>query len=306
MSETRYLFKKQADGYTQELQLQNAYTYETDVPFHSSTARYDKQTVVQKDKNNAIVSKSASYSNAFGVVYTETWVNPDASTPDYTNTTLYDDYGVVKSQEGDSIVDKTFTYDIRGRLYETRTEDMSYGTVTYNGLGTVQKKQDPMGSLSEYYYDNLGREIQAKTPFELVGMVLHNAETETYYDAMGNVVKTRTRNNDIDGYSSWTVTETEYNYQGNPVVVRCKGPPDSVTQYVYDALGQLVREYRGLTSKISIPYTYNADGSVSTPPILITATMPSQNMNTIFAGISPPWWILWANGKPIGMTIITG
>ncbi len=265
LSETRYLFKKQADGYTQELQLQNAYTYETDVPFHSSTARYDKQTVVQKDKNNAIVSKSASYSNAFGVVYTETWVNPDASTPDYTNTTLYDDYGVVKSQEGDSIVDKTFTYDIRGRLYETRTEDMSYGTVTYNGLGTVQKKQDPMGSLSEYYYDNLGREIQAKTPFELVGMVLHKAETETYYDAMGNVVKTRTRNNDIDGYSSWTVTETEYNYQGNPVVVRCKGPPDSVTQYVYDALGQLVREYRGLTSKISIPYTYNADGSVSIP-----------------------------------------
>ena len=96
-------------------------------------------------------------------------------------------------------------------------------------------------------------------------MVLHKAETETYYDAMGNVVKTRTRNNDIDGYSSWTVTETEYNYQGNPVVVRCKGPPDSVTQYVYDALGQLVREYRGLTSKISIPYTYNADGSVSIP-----------------------------------------
>lgn len=138
-----------------------------------------------------------------------------------------------------------FTYDYAGNtIAETNVLGDSTG-VTYNMAGQVVAETDAMGATTTYTYDGLGRLIEAVSPVEGNTTV----KKQTQYDLNGNVIKEKVQNNAPGEAESFAVKEYKYNADNVliGVIEYVSSNEKSVTQYVVDTKGRVLKVIKGLT-----------------------------------------------------------
>ncbi len=115
------------------------------------------------------------------------------------------------------------------------------------------KASTPYSTL--YEYDNLGRLIKERIPFEEASGTFYYTTKKHYYDENGNIIRTQSTNN-MPGQPE-TYTKTEYEYNGRGFLIKVTtydgSSPENYTQYYYDEVENKIRMYTGL----SIPLTIN-------------------------------------------------
>lgn len=105
-----------------------------------------------------------------------------------------------------------------------------------------------------YFYDNLGRLIEERIPFEDVNGTIHYSIIKYYYDRNGNIVLEKTSKNKPGQTVSYNQIGYEYNSRNmlTKVATYDNGNPVNYTQYYYDGVGNKVRMYTGLSSPLTI------------------------------------------------------
>ena len=154
-----------------------------------------------------------------------------------------------------------YTCDYAGRLLETTDILGQRSTAVYDALGRVTKKKDNRANAqalpyaAEYTYDNNGRVIVEKIPFEEkpAGTVYYTIKKH-YYDSNGNVISERITNNKPGQAAQYSRTDYAYNSKNQLIkTTTFEGDrPQNYTQYYYDTAGNKVRMYTGLSSPLTI------------------------------------------------------
>jgi RHS repeat-associated protein len=127
---------------------------------------------------------------------------------------------------------------------------------TYNAQGQMLTETDPLGRVTRYAYDSLGRLITlteaAGTPdqgvlhytYDAAGNVIVTTDedgntTQYQYDAMNRLVKTTQPDPDGTGPLTPPVTTYTYDADGNQVAIT--DAAGNTTRYTFDALNRLVQ-----------------------------------------------------------------
>ena len=113
------------------------------------------------------------------------------------------------------------------------------------------EQRDPMGRVTRFVYDSLGRRVEIILPAPKPGEA--NPVQRTVYDALGRVVKQidplgNTASMEYDAHgrvvrqinAEGGVTEFTYNATGK--ILSLKDPVGNTTSYVYDDLGRMLEE----------------------------------------------------------------
>lgn len=224
---------------------QETYSYEI-------TPDYIKQTttVLGGDGNPSVVT--SVYTDKYGnKIKTENGTDIETYTYDYMGN-LLTVKSPVANAEGTSDV-RTIEYDHMGNVISETDELGNVVTAEYDRLGRMTKTTDQNGNATEYVYDNLGRVIEQKTPFEEKDGTVYYSVKKMWYDNNGNVVKERVKTN-APG-SAETYNEVKYTYDNRNRLVMTEtsdGEKSNYTQNYYDAVGNLLRVYTGLSSPLTI------------------------------------------------------
>ena len=143
-----------------------------------------------------------------------------------------------------------YTYDHAGRVLTTQNALGKTASSTYDWAGRKLTDTDYRGNTTSYDYDALSRQVRVTAPFDDT----NNAVTEWTYDPNGNVTSERVQSNAAGAAAAWRVTDRYYDSRSRLVRVTAY-PASGVqnhTQYYYDAAGNLLRLYTGLTSPLTI------------------------------------------------------
>jgi RHS repeat-associated protein len=114
-------------------------------------------------------------------------------------------------------------------------------------------KSNPNYSTS-YSYDSLGRVLDEKVPFENANGTIYYSVKRHYYDLNGNIAKELVSKNKPSESSSFNQTTYEYNNRNMlvKVVTYNSGAAVNYAQYYYDAIGNKLRMYTGLSKPLTI------------------------------------------------------
>ncbi|OPX41900.1 tRNA(Glu)-specific nuclease WapA precursor [Ruminiclostridium hungatei] len=153
-----------------------------------------------------------------------------------------------------------YAYDYAGRLIETTDILGQRSTAVYDALGRVTAKKDNRANAqslpyaTEYTYDNNGRVIVEKIPFENSEGTAYHTIKKHYYDSNGNVTSERVTNNKPGQETQYGRTDFAYDSKNQLVkTTTFEGDsPENYTQYFNDAAGNKVRMYTGLSSPLTI------------------------------------------------------
>ena len=153
-----------------------------------------------------------------------------------------------------------YEYDYAGRPVKITDVNGYISTVNYDALGRAVSKTDNKGYLAAgqyattYEYDNLGRVTIERIPFENAGSTIAYTEKKHYYDKNGNGIQEKVTNSKPG--QSISYSQVEYAYDSRDRLVKAatfdNGTPENYTQYDYDAAGNKVRMYTGLSSPLTI------------------------------------------------------
>ena len=132
-----------------------------------------------------------------------------------------------------------YVYDYAERQVKQTNPDGGITTAVYNGNGTISSATDVLGKTSYYKYDGLNRLIQQWTPFEN-GRYTYASMT---YDRNGNKITESTGVESVtqSGIPA-TLLTTAYEYDSNNRIITRTDAAGGVTEYGYDANGNMVRE----------------------------------------------------------------
>jgi YD repeat-containing protein len=156
----------------------------------------------------------------------------------------YDDAGnVTKTTDARGNVTTTI-YDKMRRLVQQTNADMGALTYTYNGLGEMTSRQDPLGTTT-YGYDSHGWQTQVKSA--------RGFSTTSVYDAAGNVTKVIDPR--LDSMNNPLFT-TIYSYDAANRRTQVTDAAGNNTGYFYDAADNLTKVLDGNTHAT----TYGYDG----------------------------------------------
>ena len=154
-------------------------------------------------------------------------------------------------------------YDENGNVSQTETKSRKEGDTDwqsritkadYDDQGNIIKEYTPKGVgegvSTQYTYDILGQMIRAEYPLEKEDGSIHYQTTTTEYDTTGNVIA---QNEKIDADRT-TRTEYTYDKRGSLVMVKncMEDGKAQYVQYVYDIMGNKVRQFTGMTSPLTI------------------------------------------------------
>lgn len=105
-----------------------------------------------------------------------------------------------------------------------------------------------------YYYDDLGRLLEERIPFDTTGTTIQYSVKKYYYDRNGNVISEKISNNRPEETGSFNRTSYEYDERDRlvKVVTYDDGVPLNYTQYYYDGAGNRIRMYTGLSDPLVI------------------------------------------------------
>ncbi len=155
---------------------------------------------------------------------------------------------------------KKYEYNYAGKPIKVTNIDGNYTTTEYDALGRVSKITDMRGGQAEtpyfttYTYDSLGRLIEESIPFQSKNGVIYNTIKKKYYDRNGNVILEKISCNIPGDDTVYTMTVYEYNNRNMLTMVTTfnDSSPENYTQYFYDAVGNKLRMYTGLSAPLEI------------------------------------------------------
>ncbi|MBN2579528.1 MAG: autotransporter-associated beta strand repeat-containing protein [Pirellulales bacterium] len=265
---------------------------------------YDRPDVAPESSDTVLVTLTAY--NAAGLVesttdpaeiVSKTFYN-DAGWVARTVQNYIGSTGVYDSQYPDQNINTTYDYDSAGQLWKVTdtlgnvteyqyddwgrleeridpdpdgnpgtTDDVPHAYNGYNYLGELTDVTDPLGYVTTYEYDNLGRQIKVTQPDpDEPGSGEDPPYTETVYDVRGNIyqVKDALDHETTYEYNEWNrlITETDaeggitrYIYDDLGRMTSLKDPTLNKTTWEYDRLNRVVEETNQLSA--TRYYTYS-------------------------------------------------
>ncbi len=151
-------------------------------------------------------------------------------------------------------VTNTYTYDCAGRVLSSKDALNHTASKTYDWLGNQVSETDYSGNVTLYTYDALGRLLEKRQPFSSNNGTISYAENQYRYDLNGNVTTQKTANSAPGVALSFAQTDYAYDNRNRLATVTAYdgGAAENYTQYYYDALGNTLRMYTGLSSPLNI------------------------------------------------------
>ncbi len=184
----------------------------------------------------------------------------DKVTSDHASVRSYRNGAWMQTQE----VKHTYQYDDMGNVTTTTTQsrlsdqdpwEQQVTKAVYDHQGQLVESAAPRGIAegyaTKYEYDLQGQVIREWNPVTVDKGTVQYQQVMTEYDEDGNV----TAEEQQLAEDSVSRTEYTYNDQGELVCVKCCTEDDAqpyYTQYVYDAEGNLVRQFTGMTRPLTI------------------------------------------------------
>lgn len=222
-------------------------------------------TVWTYDGNGNVVQQR-QYANKTTIVTTAT-------------TTLAQLQSDVVVHADDRITD--FVYDEMNRVIEKTTQNVAAATVSsgsgalttgtgaattkfeYDGLGNIKKQTDANLAVTDFEYDKMGRVISEQSPtFTDFNGVLVRPITDYEYDGLGNIRRELQRG--LINNSETDDRITVYVYGAGGLLTSQTDPTGAVTQYQYDAAGNVTaktlvgrRNADGVVTNDFVLYQYN-------------------------------------------------
>jgi RHS repeat-associated protein len=147
-----------------------------------------------------------------------------------------------------------YTYDYAGRLIRQDNQDKTVIVTEYYPNGLVRSVTDPSANTVFYNYDGLNRRFEERTPFDEADGTLYYSINKKGYDKNGNI-KASSITGNKPGEEEY-YNQTTYEYNARNLLVKAttynEGVPENYTQYYYDADGNKVRMYTGLSQPLII------------------------------------------------------
>ncbi len=143
--------------------------------------------------------------------------------------------------------------DFRGNTVSESVNGNVKRTCNYYANGVLARQTDALGNITKYEYGFLGALTKTYTPFnkDENGNPKY-AVSEIQYDKNGNVIKTIDPINEQDAAETKnSITESKYDGVGNLIEVRMIDSETNavnITKYEYDMLGNVTKQYTGLSS----------------------------------------------------------
>ncbi|MCB1119551.1 MAG: RHS repeat-associated core domain-containing protein, partial [Chlamydiia bacterium] len=186
-----------------------------------------------------------------------------------------------------------YAYDIQGNqikksIFQTQNTASTY-TSKYNGDGTIQWSQDPLGHTTQWHYDHhhlnsLNQIVLKKTILDPLGRATIETEdahhriacrkiyekercvssTEFFYDAAGHLTKELSQVINLTG-SNQVLREyaviRKYNNRGL-LKSETEWPAEKKRRYTYDGMKRLIKEMK--PDGVELSYTYDPLGNTET------------------------------------------
>ena len=231
---------------------------------YCETLEYDDgaltQTKTISGDDNAAAQKEVSYFDEMGQVASTRYYFEDDWEE---NTYLYDYVGnVVKedlsySKDGGISDCNTYTYDVFGNVLTATDSLNNMVKSTYDFSGNQLSVQDAKGNVTKYTYDAMNRRTKVEQPFDATGTAI----TTYQYDGAGNILHQENSQNVSGAAEENRIVEYEYDKKNQVITAAMFAPEPNYTQYYYDAAGNLLRTYTGLTAKLTINGLDSVSGS---------------------------------------------
>jgi RHS repeat-associated protein len=248
--------------------LGNIYTYYDNGKVHTVTNAENQVITYTYDSYGNVLTETKPNGSINSYEYdvmnrvVKTWFKDDANaTPvlmeENTYLILADKKTQVISKKyigSTSYLTTTSTYNYADKPVTQKYNDNSTSSTTYTLNGLVLTETDPKGNITSYTYDGLNRLKEKKIPFESISGTIYYTLQQHTYDANGNI-KTDSITNNLPGQAqAFSTTQYDYNSLNQLVIVTTTdgGSPENYTQYYYDADGNKVRMYTGLSSPLII------------------------------------------------------
>ena len=201
----------------------------------------------------------------------------------------YDAAGNLESETDPLMNVTSYTYDAMGRLVKTTlpdadgnpatTDDIAVFRYTYDEAGQLTSEEDPLGNITSYDYDDLGRLIKTTLPdpdgnadttddipvlkytYDAAGNLLSEKDafdngTSYLYDDLGRL-KTAIET----GSGGAALSETGYTYDIAGNLLSLTDPVGNETSWIYDDLNRPIEEQNG--SGFSRLMEYDAAGNLT-------------------------------------------
>ena len=245
---------------------QETYLYEDAFDLNNDgKADCSKTTVTVVGQTGSPAIASTQYLDKNGRIIREKRVH---SGSEYYTTYTYDYVGNKTQEKSSRAYNESWTesytakyeYDYAGRITREYNVFGDYSSMVYDALGRMVSKTDIKGNKAStpysasYEYDKLGRLLKERVPFENVSGTIYYSTNKYYYDKNSNITCQKTTNNLPGQTETYNKTEYEYNNVNllTKVITYDGSNPENYTQYYYDAIGNKVRMYTGLSSPLTI------------------------------------------------------
>lgn len=275
-TQIQYQYSNDGRLFSQEVynkygQLESMETYVYDDAYNN---QYMKVTKTIKGEQSAPDMVTVSYKDTNGNQVKSGYIKNNT---EYLDQYTYDYLGNMIELKSSRHIDENWIeeytvkndYDYAGRITKTYNIFGDDIATEYDSLGRKIKVTDIKGNMAavpystEYQYDNAGRLILEKTPFEQEESILYYSETKHGYDRNGNQIKTEIKANKSTEADLWDKKAYEYDTRNRliTVITYDSNQPENYTQYYYDSVGNQLRMYTGLSSPLTIIGLDNVSGA---------------------------------------------
>lgn len=160
-------------------------------------------------------------------------------------------------------------YDYAGNVLKTYNTNGDYTKQTFNSLGQVLETYDFKSNAAggtyslKSTYDDAGRLIQQEVPFDIINGQQSYQTKRFYYDANSKITKELTSINKPDEALKFAEKVYSYDTRGRLSYAGLKnnGVDTLYSQYYYDAVGNTLRTYTGLSAPLNISALDTVSGS---------------------------------------------
>lgn len=227
---------------------------------------YNKTTkIIDGDEKSPSVT-NVTYENKYGHIEKQGKLHNGTECLD----TFKNDYTGKKTEERSARANdenwtesytKKYQYNYKGDIIKESNVFGDCITHEYDSLGRVKKTTDMncnkkayIKPFTTYEYDNLGRLIKEVIPFEYRRGGLFYTTKEHYYDRNKNIIRECVPIDKPGKAETYSRMDFEYNNRNKLVKVTTydDGASENYTQFYYDAAGNKVRMYTGLSKPLTI------------------------------------------------------
>lgn len=226
---------------------------------------YNKTTkIIEGDENSPSVT-TVTYENKYGFIEKQGKLHNgteslDTFKYDYTGKKTEEKSARANDENWTESYTKKYQYNYKGDIIKEFNIFGDCITHEYDSLGRVKKTTDMKGNkaANTYFttceYDNLGRLIKEVIPFEEVSGTRYYTTKKHYFDRNKNIIRECVTINKPGEVETYSRMDFKYNNRNKlaKVTTYDDGEPENYTQFYYDAAGNKVRMYTGLSKPLTI------------------------------------------------------